>query len=781
MKKCIAVICSILFASIIGCAQTISGKITDNQGSSIPNAVIILQNSDSVFVQAVTSDLSGVFHLPINIASGFVVIQHLAYEPKTIAFSSNNLNSLKNITLSNQSRQLESVTVNANSNTVTIKDNALVYNAQQIAEKKAVNNAFELLRYTPGLTVRDNSINLVGASQLTIIIDGKATMLSNSDIADMLKSLPASQIENIEVMYKAPAKYGVKGALINIVTDKKQRQTPLVAELASEYTQKFYASGLSRANVAYRGEKLDVDVLANVSGGTTRFEIYDYSINNFNDVQTVIDQQSNSGMEKNGNTFRTSIDYNFNEDNVISLMYYGKSSKYHDPIKAETKFLSHTGDTSMVNSTNDENDKNLLHNVNLKGVFGGASITADYVSYFDKTESKYIDLENNNITTDYHNNSTMDIDQLKLLASYDWVFSDVWQMSVGAQGTMTNSATEVSYLYPNGNSYELDKSSYGDNLQKERRFSAFGESINTIFDSIQLDFTFEVEYFKSDYDQNGVKTTLWDEWHVYPSLSVMWPLKRDIIQFSASTYKTYPSYWVLSPHTTQMNPYKFMIGNPTLKPSTCYDVEFSYLIKKQYNLNAYFIYEKGSLHELPYQNAEELRNYYQTVNFDHELFAGLGGEVPIEAGFWESNLFLFFQYAHDKMSNFHNTSFDRSKCSISAGIENTFTVSEAKPNLAFTLDAEYLSKTIEGIYDSNYGYNLEIGMKWGILDNLIFTAKWSDIFERWGPYPAIVDYNGQYNKINNQLFNTFKASLVWRIGGFNAKDVEMTDTERMKR
>lgn len=779
MKKT-ALFFVLLFAAFASNAQTITGNVSDTQNEPVPNAVLILQKSDSSFVCATITDSLGNFSLEISINNGMLQIQHLTYESQTITFANGNHSALKNITLTEKTNQLDGVTVKAEAPAVIIKDNALVYNAQRINEKKAVSNAFELLQYTPGVTTRNDEISLAGASQLTVIIDGKATMLSNSEIAEVLKAMPASSIGNIEVMYKAPAKYGVKGALINIATDKKRRKTPLEAELATEYTQQFYAQGRSRANIAYRGEKLDIDVLANTSYGKSRNENDEYSINNFNGIQTIIEQQDTTITKYNSNIFRTSIDYNFNEDNSISLMYYGKLSKNDNPIKSKTKFLHHTDETNFVNSTNDDNHKNQLHNVNLKGMFGGANITADYVSYYNKTESKYKDFEKDSITTDYHNNSTMDIDQLKLLASYDWEISDTWQMSAGAQGTMTNSATEVSYLYPKNGIYELDKNSYNDNLQKERRFSVFVETFNTVFDSIEFDFSIELEYFKSDHDENGSKSTLWNEWTVNPSLSVMWPLKRDIIQLYISTYKNYPAYWVLSPHTTQMNPYTFAIGNPTLKPSTYYDFSLAYILRKTHTIEAYCYYNKDYMADIPYQNPSELKSYYQTVNFDYKLSCGIGCEFPFEIFFWEPTLSGYLVYTRDKMSDFHGLAFDRDNIFYNLSIENIFTVSEEKPNLKFMLNAEYMSKSIQGIFDISDGYNLEIGMKWAILKNLIFTAKWSDIFEKWNGFPATVNFNGQYTKLYKKQFNHFNTSLVWRIGGFKTKEVVMTDTQRMQ-
>ena len=259
--------CALMLVVLPGNAQNVNGKITDNQNEAVSNAVVILRNRDTAFVQATTTDSLGRFSLQIDFASGFVSVQHLSFADHTVEFTNSNYSVLKNIVLTDKNTQLEAVTVKAGVQTVTVRDNALVFNAQHIAEQKSVTSAFELLKYVPGVSTRNDEISLTGASQLTVIIDGKATMLSNSEIAEMLKAMPASRIGDIEVMYRAPSKYGVKGSLINIVTDKSGNRTPVEAELATEYQQKFYASGNSRANIAFHGEKFDLDVLANATYG----------------------------------------------------------------------------------------------------------------------------------------------------------------------------------------------------------------------------------------------------------------------------------------------------------------------------------------------------------------------------------------------------------------------------------------------------------------------------------------------------------------------------------
>ena len=54
------------------------------------------------------------------------------------------------------------------------------------------------------------------------MIDGKPTYLSSTDLANLLKNMPASQLEQIEIMTNPSAKYDAAGnsGIINIKTKK---------------------------------------------------------------------------------------------------------------------------------------------------------------------------------------------------------------------------------------------------------------------------------------------------------------------------------------------------------------------------------------------------------------------------------------------------------------------------------------------------------------------------------------------------------------------------------
>ncbi|MEB3376230.1 hypothetical protein SFC43_34960 [Bacteroides sp. CR5/BHMF/2] len=54
--------------------------------------------------------------------------------------------------------------------------------------------------------------------------------MTNEQLMNLLKNTPVSNVKKAEVMYNAPAKYRVRGAVINIELKNKNRKKPLSGE-----------------------------------------------------------------------------------------------------------------------------------------------------------------------------------------------------------------------------------------------------------------------------------------------------------------------------------------------------------------------------------------------------------------------------------------------------------------------------------------------------------------------------------------------------------------------
>jgi iron complex outermembrane receptor protein len=107
----------------------------------------------------------------------------------------------------------------------------------------AGSNALEVLAKSPGVMVTENgTIKLKGKSGVIVLIDDKPTYLSATDLESYLKSLPASQIKQIELMTNPPAQYDAAGnaGVINIKT-KRTKLKGINGNVSLNYAQGRYA------------------------------------------------------------------------------------------------------------------------------------------------------------------------------------------------------------------------------------------------------------------------------------------------------------------------------------------------------------------------------------------------------------------------------------------------------------------------------------------------------------------------------------------------------------
>src|SRR6185436_16063228 len=101
-------------------------------------------------------------------------------------------------------------------------------------------------------------ISLKGKQGVQVYIDGRPSYLSGADLANLLRSMSASQLEQIEIMTNPPAKYDAAGnsGIINIKT-KKNKQFGYNGSITTGYTQGHFPRFNESANFNYRSGKIN--------------------------------------------------------------------------------------------------------------------------------------------------------------------------------------------------------------------------------------------------------------------------------------------------------------------------------------------------------------------------------------------------------------------------------------------------------------------------------------------------------------------------------------------
>src|SRR6185312_1396482 len=127
------------------------------------------------------------------------------------------------------------------------------------AISNAGTTALEVLEKSPRVTVdKDGNISLKGKQGVTIMLDGRPSYLSGEQLTNLLKNMPSSELDQIEIMTNPSAKYDAAGnsGIINIKT-KKNKLKGLNGSITAGITQAKYASTSNSINLNYRKGKIN--------------------------------------------------------------------------------------------------------------------------------------------------------------------------------------------------------------------------------------------------------------------------------------------------------------------------------------------------------------------------------------------------------------------------------------------------------------------------------------------------------------------------------------------
>lgn len=764
-------------------AQNIRGIVCDENREPIDAVAVVMQTLDSVYVDAVMTDSSGLFVIPQALGQPCrLLFQHLLYEPFALEISSEQVGEVKLIA---RDYALDEIVVRGERPVVRVEGGTLSYDIPQLILNKTTTNAFEAVREIPGVMGDDESLQLIGARALSIIINGQLTTLSMPQLVQLLKSIPASRVQKVEVMYNAPAKYNVKGSVINVVLSGETSETPTFqGEAGASYTQKHYGAAKAHTNLLYSTSRLSVDFMADVTGGRN-YSGEDMEARHTLDNQvTFIDQSGRSRVKGPQASSRLGLDYTFSNADKLSAAYYITGDDLKITRDAMTLFRSEDMEPVNGASQSSTNMKSLLQNVRMQydghqGLMAGA----DFTWYRSPSDLYFHDENDQGEQTDMFNHSKQDVWRLSLFANHTATVGK-WQLNYGGQGGYTRSDNLLEYAYDTGNGYIPAPDQLEDNTQKDYNANVFLETSTNFGPRLSASVALKADYFKSDYQSLKEKTTLWEEWTLLPTASVSYTFSSShIMQLNVTSDKTYPNYMSLSPQRHPLNSYSEVVGNPQLKPFRSYDMQLMYIFRQKYIFMAFATYEPDYFTQVPYQSDTELKNVFRFENFDYALKTGLVAIIPFRVGsFWDSRWTVQGFRMQEKSDHFHGMSFNRKDYVAAAVTQNTFNLS-SRPNLKLTVDGMYASGGIQGVYDLGAVYRVDAGLKYTFAkEKATLTLTAYDIFKSGYPRTISIDQGNQWNrmkKLNDIHF--IRLSFAYKFGGYKQREHQKVDTSRLGR
>ena len=197
-------------------------RASDRQAIDMGNA-LLRRLPDSTLVTGVVTDSLGTFSLTASAGTYLLELRALGYQGqyKTITLPATGLD-LGELLLSEETQQLRGVEVRGRRPIITRQADRLVFDAQQISA--GAQNALDVLKRTPGLSVTDDGISIIGRGKAIILINDKRVRLSGEALTGLLRSYSQSDIAEVQVLTTPPAKYEAEGnaGVLNIVMKKAQ-------------------------------------------------------------------------------------------------------------------------------------------------------------------------------------------------------------------------------------------------------------------------------------------------------------------------------------------------------------------------------------------------------------------------------------------------------------------------------------------------------------------------------------------------------------------------------
>jgi len=196
-------------------------SVVDKKTQPIAFANITIQMIDSTTPKNLVTDSNGVANITLEPGKLYKIkTSAVGYQTDNRTIKFEKLNSVK-IELKEMNDQLKEVVVTSTKPLIRQEDDKSVVDPEPLAATST--NAYETMEKIPGIFIdQDGNIYLNGLSPAGIQINGRELRMSATDMATLLKSLPPSSIQKIELVRTPSAKYDASGGggVVNIILKK---------------------------------------------------------------------------------------------------------------------------------------------------------------------------------------------------------------------------------------------------------------------------------------------------------------------------------------------------------------------------------------------------------------------------------------------------------------------------------------------------------------------------------------------------------------------------------
>jgi outer membrane receptor protein involved in Fe transport len=784
----------------------IAGSIVDSI-SKLPVEYATITLTDAAtnkVVNGSTTDSLGYFKVT-GVDAGLYIIsfESIGYAKKVLNSFHVNESHLPQtigiIVLQKNSNTLKDVVVTAQTKLVETKIDKIVYNAENdITSQGGV--ATDVLKKVPQVSVDvDGNVELAGNSGIRFLIDGKPSTAFGSNIADVLQSIPASQIKSIEVITNPGARYDAQGmgGIINIILKKSRVQGVNGNISASAGTRLENGS----FNITMRRGNFGLHAFASGNGrlpSETPSSSQRLTTDTTAKVYNLLTQQSAPETKRSGMQSGVGFDWTFKKYNNLNgnVNYNRFQNSGFGIMNQEQKSIPFNNDSVITDivSTNNFNNKFLFHSVdaglNYKRTFKreDQSLEVDLSTSLGNNhygvnnyqtllphDSVFYGINNNNAGKE--NETDIEID-------YTQPFSEKVNFDAGAGFTFNDitSNSDVLALDPVGKNYFYDSTLSNYLSYKQAVYAAYAElsfPVSNWFDvkaGSRYERT-EINAFFSQAEQQ-VATPGYNTF--VPSMYLLKKLPgNQSIKLSYSKRINRPGYEELNPFINTSDPKNISSGNPYLKPEIGNSIEFAY----NHDYGQFGSFMISAFYRMSNDDIQPYTAFYASLPVGDTVYKNVSVSTRENIGVEKNAGISFFGTLrlNDKLNLRTNLFFFRRH--ILNGIDSGR--SPVSYNYRLNLNATYqFNKTLsaeffgnfnsarnelQGKYPSFTTYTFAARKQlWNKKASIAFTA--TNFFNEYVDQPTVL-YGTNFitNSMREIPFRSFGLNFTWKFGKLDFK------------
>jgi outer membrane receptor protein involved in Fe transport len=744
-----------LFTCLYANTYQVTGKVFDrdsNQPIWYAN-VLLFSEETKKQVNGIATDESGFFALE-NLKDGsyYMEIHFIGYETFTSEmFSLDEAKSkmdFSNILLHPNLLTTESIQVEGNRSAISYQIDKKVISVDEYNTASS-GTAVDVLENVPSVTVDiEGNVSLRGSGSFNVLIDGRPTILEPSEV---LQQIPASAIDNIEIITNPSVKHDPSGAagIINIIMKKNRNQgtsgvfsanggigNKYGADFILEHRNSDYRTTLSLDYSSHENDGTQLGNQNTVINGTSSFlntdgsrvrnrdrlggrAEFEYKFSDFNIMSVGIRAGKRTNFDNNRLTFTSWTNNNparLTESNVTDSERGGGFYALFSDFQHKFNNDGHVLLTKLSYRFNEGDEETLYELFNNNNELTSGQLSTE------KGPSKEIELEIE-YTLPFSENG-------KFEAGYEIEVDDDSEDTSIEDYNLLTGAYEVNTLFSKTTSYKRNTQSVFGLMANE--WNNFG-----LQGGIRGEYTGREIYFSDE------KASDIDRWDFFPSVHSSYKFEKNSqIMGSYSRRINRPRGWFLEPFETWTDALNVRVGNPDIQPEyiDSYEAGFlTYFGKALFSTEFYFRNTKNKVEFVRSSYPFKENTTLQTIQNIGEDFS-LGSELLINfdpVSNWNVNLI-------GNLYNYRVEGIERTRESFTWNTRFNNKVKFSK-NIQFQVDGIYNSPSVSSQGKRESFFITNAALRFDFFDQTLSTTfQVRDIFAT-GKWEFITDKTDYYN------------------------------------